>query len=268
MNGFFESINLVGRETEVLRLVDKMEKMSRSEFHELLRKSGLDDEQISRLDEFTAISGTNDEILTKLGGLGITNDNFQKGLNNLSSLVANLRSFGMPENRFAIDLKIARGLDYYTGTVYETNLVDYPELGSVCSGGRYDDLAEFYTDTKLPGVGISIGLTRLFYKLREIGVISGSRKSPADVVVLPLSSDEIPFAIEVSRMLREASVANLLYTEDNKLAKKLAFANKMGFKFAVIIGDNEAKLREVTVKNLATGKNSQVVVSELGEAIN
>lgn len=263
LNGFFEGINLTTSSRDVLRIIDKMEKISREELVGELRAVGVNDEQVDRILQFTAITGNNDEVLAQLRGLGLTSDLLSEGIDKLEALIAALRSMNVPESRFKIDLKIARGLDYYTGTVYETILDDYPEVGSVCSGGRYDDLAGYYTSTSLPGVGISIGLSRLFYKLREAGVIKPSAQSPASVVVMPIEAAQIPQGIEAAASLRQAGIATMLYSEQNPIKKKLRYADRMGFSYVILIGEREAASGAVTVKNMATGDSGTVGVADL-----
>ena len=267
LNGFFKHIGLDECKSEVMRVVDKVEKLSKQEFSDTLVKVGLDDGQISKLASFTSITGDNDQVLAALSELGIDDSDFVEGLKNLTTVINTLRLFGVSEKRFRLDLKIARGLDYYTGTVYETNLVDYPELGSVCSGGRFDDLAGHYTTTNLPGVGISIGLSRLFYKLKEIGVIESAKKTPATVVVLPLSEAEFDIAIQASAVLRTANVSNILYTELNNLKKKLRYADQMGFDYAVIIGETERLNDGAMVKNLSNGDSKFVKLADLADMV-
>ena len=207
------------------------------------------------------IAGSTDEILAALGRMDIDNPEFAKGLDELRALVVALRGMGVPESRFAIDLRIARGLDYYTGTVYETKLDEYPELGSVCSGGRYDDLAGNYTKARLPGVGISIGLTRLYYKLREAGIVTPVRQSPADVMVVPFTGDQLAYALEVAAALR-AYVPVITYTEPSNLGKKLKYADRMGIRYAVLIGEDEAAQRIVTIKDMLTGASEQLPLED------
>ena len=178
--------------------------------------------------DFVSIDGSNSAIIDRLKSLKVESDIFTQGVSELETLISSLRRMGVPESRYRLDLKIARGLDYYTGTVYETVLDEHPEVGSICSGGRFDDLAGLYTKTKLPGIGVSIGLTRLFYKLREAGIIEPRRQSPADVMIMPISTEQIDYSLEVSRLLREAGVAALLYTEPNSMKAKLRYANRMG----------------------------------------
>lgn len=263
LNGFFESLGLSDQKTDVMRLVDKIEKMPLETFKEALKDAGLNPDQVGQLIALTEITGSNDETLSKLSALGVDNTDFAAGLENLKTLVPAIRALGVPEENFAIDLKIARGLDYYTGTVYETMLKDYPKLGSVCSGGRYDNLASHYTSKELPGVGMSIGLSRLFYKLKELGVVESSRKSPADIIILPMSPTEFPYAAKVAAALRTGGRNALLYSEEKALNKMLSYADKMGMSFAIIIGASEVESSSVTLKNMRTGENQFVKLENL-----
>ncbi|MFZ3010196.1 MAG: histidine--tRNA ligase [Candidatus Microsaccharimonas sp.] len=257
LNGFFEGIGLASVSRDVLRTIDKMEKITPGELVAELTSIGLDASQVERVLDFTTIAGSNDDILAALKGLGIESEHFDDGVTKLGVLIDALRVMGVPESRFQIDLKIARGLDYYTGTVYETILNDYPEVGSVCSGGRYDDLAGYYTKTALPGVGISIGLSRLFSKLREVpGLIQTTRQSPADVVVMPINDAQNGYGISVAATLRNAGIATMLYTEPDSLKDKLRYANRMGFAYVVLVGEAEAKAGTVTVKDMAARSES------------
>lgn len=267
LNGFFEGIGLQTSSGEVLRIIDKMEKISKEELIEELRAAGLRDDQITSVLEFTAISGKNDEVIAEIKGLDVKSEQLDDGVAKLESLVKALRVMGVPESRFKIDLRIARGLDYYTGTVYETVLDDYPEVGSVCSGGRYDDLASYYTNTSLPGVGISIGLSRLFYKLREAGVIKPKAQSPANVVVMPFGEDQIEYALGVSAVLREAGIPTMLYTELNKLKAKMRYADRMGFRYVVLVGDQEATTETVSLKDMETGESTTISKDDLSQAV-
>jgi histidyl-tRNA synthetase len=169
----------------------------------------------------------------------------------------------VPETRFQIDLKIARGLDYYTGTVYETVLNDYPEVGSVCSGGRYDNLASHYTNTPLPGVGISIGLSRLFYKLIEAKVITPTQQSPAQVVVMPIDEAQIEPSLAVAALLRDANIPTMLYSELSQVKRKMRYADRMGYKYVILIGAKEAEEGTTSVKNMETGESETIAVADL-----
>ena len=267
LNGFFEELGLSDRSVETLRLVDKIEKLSREELTEEFVKIGLDAEQIERLFAFVTIEGDNSDVIEQLQALDVESELFAEGVSELSTLVEALRTMGVPEKRFRVDLKIARGLDYYTGTVYETVLNEHPEVGSVCSGGRFDDLAGLYTKTQLPGVGISIGLTRLFYKLREAGIIEANRQSPADVVVLPLTPSQIGYGLEISDMLRQSGIAVLHYTEPNNVKAKFKYADRMGYRYALVLGENEAKDGTVSVKDMASGESIVVEKQDLLETL-
>lgn len=254
LTGFFEGLGLRDVSAEVLRVVDKIDKLSSEVFVSELSSVGLSDTQISRVRDFIAISGSNADILQRLKTIDIPSEQYHQGIEKLSAVVAALAAMGVPESRVRVDLRIARGLDYYTGTVYETTLNDYPEVGSVCSGGRYDNLAGYYTKTELPGVGISIGMSRLFSKLREIpGLISIDRQSPAEVIVVPISTDQQSYAIELAAMLRKAGVPTVLFADDVPMKKKLRFADKMGFAYVAIVGDDEMQSGTVSLKSMETG---------------
>lgn len=263
LNGFFEGIGLKDVSSSVLRTIDKMEKITREDLIKELTSIGLGKKQVESVLAFTAIQGTNDEILDQLSELSIDSGVFREGVDKLSVLVASLRTMGVPERRFKIDLKIARGLDYYTGTVYETILNDMPEVGSVCSGGRYDDLASHYTDTKLTGVGISIGLSRLFYKLREAGIITPHKQSPADTVIMPLSDLETPIALELAAALRLAGTPTILYTEPVTMKKRMRYADRMGISQVVIVGEEEVRSGLFTIKHMVAGTSQKLTKEAL-----
>ena len=254
LNGFFEGIGLADVSADVLRAIDKMEKITREELVTELEKIGLTAEQTNKVLQFTEISGTNDEVLTALERLGIENETYIDGIAKLRQLIAALRTMKVPEKRFKIDLKIARGLDYYTGTVYETVLNDLPGVGSVCSGGRYDDLAGNYTSTKLTGIGISIGLSRLFYKLLEAGVIRPSQQSLASVIVLPLDDATVPRALEVASHLRALGTATIVHTEPGAMKKKFRYADRMGCRYVIVIGENELANGTLSIKDMQSGE--------------
>lgn len=263
LNGFFEGIGLGAVSKEVLRVIDKIEKITTDELVAELEKLGLSDTQAAQVQAFTAIAGDTNAVLSQLREVQCDSAQFTEGVDELTTLTSTLKQMGVPPHHFMIDLKIARGLDYYTGTVYETTLNDYPEVGSVCSGGRYDNLAEHYTRTKLPGVGISIGLSRLFYKLRELGVIRCAAVSPATIAVMPLANEQLPSAVEVAAILRSKNHKVLLYTEQNAIKKKFKYADKMGFAWVVLIGEDEAASGEVTVKNMQTGESARIEIAKI-----
>ncbi|MDN5274684.1 MAG: histidine--tRNA ligase [Candidatus Saccharibacteria bacterium] len=266
LNGFFEGIGLAASSREVLRIIDKMEKITHDELVTELRAAGLSDQQIESVLHFTAIEGSNDEVIAQLRALEAS-EQLSEGITKLEGLIAALRVMEVPESRFKIDLKIARGLDYYTGTVYETVLNDYPEVGSVCSGGRYDDLASYYTNTSLPGVGISIGLSRLFYKLREAGVINPVSQSPAQVVVMPIEQAQISSSAAIATSLRKAGISTMLYTERDKLNKKMRYADRMGFTYVVLVGEKELQSQSVSIRNMKTAISETVAIAELTQHI-
>lgn len=267
LNGFFESIGLASVSREVLRIIDKMEKITRTELMEELKAASLNDDQVTSVLGFTGITGDNDEVLAQLRQLKPASPQLDEGIAKLTELISALRAMDVPESRFKIDLKIARGLDYYTGTVYETVLKEHPEVGSVCSGGRYDDLAGHYTDTSLSGVGISIGLSRLFYKLRESGIIVPKAQTPASTVVMPIDEAQITASVAAAALLRKAGVATMLYTELNNVKKKMRYADRMGFRYVVLIGEQEVEAGTVTVKNMKTGASITISLSELADYV-
>ncbi|MCX6712581.1 MAG: histidine--tRNA ligase [Candidatus Vogelbacteria bacterium] len=268
LNGFFSSLGLESEQAaNVLRIIDKLDKIGLPQVKEELTAIVNKPETVDLISEFIAIKGDNKTILDSLVKLGIKNDIFQTGVAELSQVLTYAADFGVPEENLAIDLTIARGLDYYTGTVYETNLNDYPQIGSICSGGRYDNLTEYYTDTPMPGVGVSIGLTRLFYQLREAGLIKPVGATPSQVVVIPLSPANLKSAITFTATLREAGINSETYLADVKTSKKFDYANDLGIRFAAIIGPDEEKQGTVAIKNLVTGEQNQATVAEAIELL-
>ena len=263
LNGFFSGIGLHDVSRDVLRAIDKIEKISRDELIGELAKIGLDEYQVAQVLSFTDIKGTNDEIIAQLQQLEISSEDFSKGLGELELLIAALRDMGVAESRFQIDLRIARGLDYYTGTVYETTLDEYPEVGSVCSGGRYDDLASHYTKTRLPGVGISIGLSRLFYALRQNGVIKTDRQTTADAIVLPIEPEQYSEAFRVATALRKAGIATAVNTEPGKLGGRLRYASRIGVPYVLVIGADEVANKVVALKDMVDGTTESLPVEDV-----
>ncbi len=254
LTGFYALLGLSEKSGDIMRSVDKLDKIGPEKVRTIL----LEDCRLSEADadeilKFIAIRGTNAEVLAALEGYAGRNEIFDQGLAELKAVTANLAAFGVPEENFAVDLTIARGLDYYTGTVYETTLLDHPEIGSVCSGGRYDNLAGYYIDKALPGVGISIGLTRLFYVLDEQGLLNPQIPSaPADALVLPMTADPGP-AIALAESLRSFGVRVQLYGEQKKFKQKMAYADKLGVPFAVLLGEDELAQGKCAVKDMRTG---------------
>ena len=267
LNGLFEYINQKDNSVEILRIIDKIEKIGKEAVIEDLEKIGVSKEAIEKIINFIEIDGTTDEKLQKLQDLNIENETFKLGLEELISVVKYIRIFGVPDTHFKVDLTIARGLDYYTGTVYETFLNDYRELGSVCSGGRYENLAEYYTDKKLPGVGISIGLTRLFYKLNELGLIKAEKASMSDVLVIPMV-DDLSKPIILANSLREKNINTEIYLNDKKLKAKLKYADKLQIPYVIIVGEDEINSGVISVKNMITGEEKKANILENGKNIN
>ncbi|MBQ3504985.1 MAG: histidine--tRNA ligase, partial [Oscillospiraceae bacterium] len=255
LNGFYAMLGLTEKSGDIMRTVDKLDKIGQAKVKAiLLSDCGLEEAQADEILKFIAITGTNGEVIAALEGYTGRNELFDMGLAELKAVCMNLAAFGVPEENFAVDLTIARGLDYYTGTVYETTLLDHPEIGSVCSGGRYDNLAGYYIDKQLPGVGISIGLTRLFYVLDEQGLLNPALPSaPADALVLPMTSDPGP-AIALAEQLRSAGLKVQLYGEQKKFKQKMAYANKLEVPFAVLLGEDEIAEGVCSVKNMVTGE--------------
>ncbi len=257
LNGFYAMQGLTERSGDIMRTVDKLDKIGAAKVRVcLVDDCGLTADQADEILKFIAITGSNADVLSALQQYAGKNEIFDAGLGELNTVVKYLSAFGVPEENFAVDLTIARGLDYYTGTVYETTLLDHPEIGSVCSGGRYDNLAEYYTDKQLPGVGISIGLTRLFYVLGEQGMLNGDLPTaPADVLVIPMTEDLAP-AIALSTALRGAGIRTQLYTEAKKFKAKMNYADKLGIPYVVFLGDDEIAKDVVTCKDMATGEQT------------
>lgn len=257
LNGFFEALNQKEKANDVLKIIDKIDKIGKENVAIELQAAGLQKAEVGRVLDFVGISGNNLEILTQLKQLNVQNETFQLGLSEMIQVNDLIKGFGVPEKNYKIDLTIARGLDYYTGTVYETILNDYPQIGSVCSGGRYDNLAEYYTEQKLPGVGISIGLTRLFYQFAKAGIVKPVNATPSSILVVPMD-DNLSYPLEVAMNLRNNGVNTEIYLEKKGMKAKLNYANKLGIPYVAIIGKDESKNRTVSVKNMETG-NQQVV---------
>lgn len=261
LNGFYSMVGLADKSQDVMRTVDKLDKIGAEKVKTLLMEDiGVAEDVAHQVLDFIAIGGSNQEVLAALEGYQGKDELFDTGLEELSTVVRYLSAFGVPEENFAVDLTIARGLDYYTGTVYETTMLDHPEIGSVCSGGRYDNLAEYYTDKQLPGVGISIGLTRLFYVLGEQGMLNPDLpNAAADVLVIPMGEEQQGYAIAIATALREAGIRTQLYAEKKKFKARITYAAKMGIPYAIFLGETEEQDKVVALKDL--NKGEQVTVS-------
>ena len=261
LNGFFNELKLKDKATDVLRVIDKIEKIGVENVKKELLELEIDGEKVDKIIEFITIKGDNNQKIKKLEELEIKDPIFNEGLFEIKEVIKNILLFGVPEKNFVLDLTIARGLDYYTGTVYETFLNEYKQLGSVCSGGRYDNLAEFYTNKKLPGVGISIGLTRLFYQLNEINSIKVNKESISDVLVISMDND-ISACVPVASAFRNNGINAEIYTLDKKIKAKFKYAEKLKIPYIAIIGEDERKNGKVTIKDLKTGDQKTLTINE------
>ena len=259
LNGFYAMLGLTEQSGDIMRTVDKLDKIGAGKVRTCLTEDvGLTAEQADEIMRFISITGSNRQVLDALAGYQGRHELFDQGLEELNTVTRYLSAFGVPEENFAVDLTIARGLDYYTGTVYETTLLDHPEIGSVCSGGRYDNLAAYYTERQLPGVGISIGLTRLFYVLGEQGLLNPQLPTaPADVLILPMTQDLTP-AIRLATRLRSAGVRTQLYTEQKKFKAKMNYADKLGVPYVVFLGDDEIAAGQVACKDMTSGEQTKL----------
>ncbi len=265
LNGFYSMLGLTSQSGAIMRTVDKLEKIGEKSVRELLTAPdiGLSSEQAAEILKFIAIQGSNAQVLSALEAYRGRDPKFDEGLEELSAVAKNLAAFGVPETHFVLDLTIARGLDYYTGTVYETTMLDHPEIGSICSGGRYDNLAEYYTDKQLPGVGISIGLTRLFFVLEDQGYLNDNlNTSPADVLILPMTDDLGP-AIQLATYLRDRRLQVQVYGEQKKFKQKMSYADKLGVPYVILLGEDEIKQGKYTLKDMRTGEQQLLTQEEV-----
>lgn len=268
LNGLFEYLEISDKKVEVLRIIDKIDKIGEDAMKVELDKIGLEQEKITHICEFILINGKTEEKLAKLKEMNIQNETFREGLTELEKMAKYVKAFGIPEDSFKIDLKIARGLDYYTGTVYETFFDDYRNLGSVCSGGRYDNLTEYYTDRSFQGVGISIGLTRLFAQLKEMNLIKARTEAIAQVLVVPMDEEASSFALEVAKQLRDNQINTDVYSNFYKDMKaKLKYADKLNIPYVCIIGENEIQEKVVMLKNMTEKVQKKVSVEEMIQII-
>lgn len=263
LNGFFAMLGLSDKASDVMRTIDKLEKIGPDKVCEILTEDcGATSEQADEILKFITIEGGTQGILEALKGYEGKNETLDQGISELTTVATYMEGFGVPADHFEIDLTIARGLDYYTGTVYETTMLDHPEIGSICSGGRYDNLAEYYTDKKLPGVGISIGLTRLFFVLQDKDYLNQNPPaSPADVMILPMT-DEVGPAIELATRLRDNGIRVQLHCEKKKFKAKITYADKLAIPYVIFMGEDEIKNNVVALKELATGEQTNTGFDE------
>ena len=266
LNGLFAELQLENKSVEIMRTIDKLEKIGKDNIIKCFKDLEIENEKIDKIMSFIEINGTTDEKIEALQNLHFTNELFIKGLDELSQVVKYVRLFGVPNENFKVDLTIARGLDYYTGTVYETFLDEYRELGSICSGGRYENLAEFYTDRKLPGVGVSIGLTRLFSKLNELNIMKEEDNSISKVLIVSMT-ENIDRALEVGAILRRAEINSDVYLEDKKIKAKFKYADKLKIPYVAIIGEEEEKNGTISLKNMETGEQKEISIENAIEIL-
>ena len=259
LNGFYAMLGLTEKSGDIMRTVDKLDKIGPDKVRVILVEDiGLSEQDADEILRFIAIRGTNAEVLERLEAYRGRDEAFDTGLDELTTVTKYLAAFGVPEENFAVDLTIARGLDYYTGTVYETRMLDHPEIGAICAGGRYDNLAEYYTDRQLPGAGISIGLTRLFYVLGEQGMLNPDLPTaPADVLILPMTED-LSAAISLATLLRENGIRSQLHCEEKKFKQKIAYADKLGIPYVIFLGEDEISSGVVACKDMATGEQTKL----------
>ena len=260
LGGFYAMLGLTEKSGDVMRTVDKLPKIGPDKVRDMLLGEGisLTGEQADEILKFISITGSNNEVLNSLEAYRGRHELFDQGLDELATVVKYLGAFGVPQEKFAVDLTIARGLDYYTGTVYETLMVEHPEIGSICSGGRYDNLAEYYTDKQLPGVGISIGLTRLFYVLGEQGMLNPELPTaPADVLILPMTED-LSAAIAFATELRASGIRAQLHCEEKKFKQKISYADKLGIPYVVFLGEDEISAGVIACKDMSTGEQTKL----------
>lgn len=261
LNGFFKSLEVKSTE-EVMRIIDKIDKIGVDNVKEELAKVGMSAENIDKLISFIEIDGTKEEIIEALKNLDCDNEDFIKGVEELETVVKYMRAYGVEDDYFKINLKIARGLDYYTGTVYETFLDDHRELGSVSSGGRYDNLAGYYTTNLMPGVGMSIGLTRLFSKMQELGLIKETKSEVSDIIIIPMEETMVE-SIEILSRLQKEGISATIYAESGKMGKKFKYADALDIKYALVIGENEIKSNVYGIKNMDTGEQEDLSLEEI-----
>ena len=266
LTGFFNSLELNSKVTDILRIIDKIEKIGEDEVKSELSLLDIDSDKVSKIIDFIRISGDAFTKIERLKNLGITDEVYNEGVNELETVINNIKARGLDSNFYDVDLTIARGLDYYTGTVYETILKDYPSIGSVCSGGRFENLATYYTDKKLPGVGISIGLTRLFYQLKEAGVIKTTDSSVADITILPMT-ENYEYVYKFSNLLKRFGVrVDTAFL--GKFKQLMRYADKQKTPYVLIIGDDEISKGVAVLKDMFTGLQTEVTLENIIEIYN
>ena len=260
LNGLFDSLKLEDKSTEILRVIDKIDKIGSEKVEKELLED-IPEEKVKTIMNFISISGKNEDKLKKLEEMNIESQLFKEGLKELKEVLKYIVLFGVPAKNVNIDLTISRGLDYYTGTIYETFLNKYRNLGSICSGGRYDNLTEYYTDKKMPGVGISIGLSRLFFQLIDNNIISADNEAISDVLIISMTNDN-EIGIKIATELRKNNINTQVNLEEQKLGKKFKYANNLNVKYVIIIGEDEIANNDVTLKNMITGNQETIKLKD------
>ncbi len=268
LNGFYAILGLTAQSADIMRTVDKLDKIGPEKVKATLVETiGVPADKADEILRFISATGTNEAVLASLEQYRGRDEQFDTGLDELTTVVRYLSAFGVPEENFAVDLTIARGLDYYTGTVYETRMLDHPEIGAICAGGRYDNLAAYYTDRSLPGVGVAIGLTRLFFVLDDQGLLNPDLPTaPADCMIVPMSEDLAP-AIELATFLRSRGLRTQLYCEQKKFKAKIQYADKLGIRYVIFLGEDEIAQQKCAVKDLTTGEQRLLSYAEAADLI-
>lgn len=267
LNGYMEHLGLSDKSQDILRLIDKLEKQGQETVRAELINLKIPNDVADQVLEFVGSSGSPAETIDSLKSLNIKNEMFRTGIRELEDLLQGIKLFEVPSTRYTVDLTIARGLDYYTGTVYETTLDDYPEIGSVCSGGRYDNLANHYTNVSLPGVGASIGLTRLFDQLRDAGLLKASTLTVAKVLVVPIEPKHLPQGLKIATDFRQLGIPTEIRTAEAKLGAHLKYANKMRFPFVAFVGMDESGIDEIILKNMTTTEQQTLSIKQAADKI-
>lgn len=263
LNGFFDSLKLNDNSTDILRIIDKIEKIGSDNVIKELEELNIDTEKITQIMNFIKIKGSNEEIITSLKEMNLQNELFSTGINELEQTINYIKDFNIPQEYYQIDLTIARGLDYYTGTVYETILDEHPSLGSICSGGKYENLTGYYTDQNLPGIGISIGLTRLYSKLKEANLIPNINNNLIECLVVPMDKQCLKYAIKVATTLRENKIVTDVYYQEKNMKQKMKFADRQNIPFVIIIGEEEMNNQILTIKNMRESTQQQLPLEKV-----
>ncbi|MDP5018781.1 MAG: histidine--tRNA ligase [Dolichospermum sp.] len=272
LTGFFQSVGVAENQIKTcISIIDNLEKIGEAKVKQELEKEGISSEQTEKIIEFVKIDGSIDDVLDKLKHLAENlpeAEQFNLGVTELETVINGVRNLGVADKRFCIDLSIARGLNYYTGTVYETTLLGHEALGSICSGGRYEELVGTFIGEKMPGVGISIGLTRLISRLLKAGILNTLSATPAQVMVVNMQEDLMPVYLQVSQQLRQAGINVVTNFDKKQLGKQFQAADKQGIRFCVIIGAEEAAAQKSSLKDLQSGEQIEVALSDLSEEVN